>query len=675
MSNQNSLPRNVGPINNDTQVAEFKRQHRCQLLPYLMSILEDGFKTIKNYGCTDHQRDLVTLKRRYESQGLGFIQVTLPALFSGLMGYLENGVSYYPEFKIQKGTSHPRFLRKLFVMIYDHETEKQDKARVIQVIYQLCAAFSKLEGPYPTAVLRKELADFVDVDRSLLGCAFNAPDIRFITQHATTIISQLFKDYKGFDGHELPSPGSGATNTKVEKDLRYRPEFLYNQLNDAYDHDIWFNTTYQYIFGGTAVDYAANLLSEKQYAEYPTSRFKFINKKLGKPRGICIEENETQFFQQGLRKMLYHWIENHPKTAGKINFTNQSINRELALRSSSNRTMATIDMSSASDRIDRELVLSLFKHTDLFEKLEAVSTKMMQLPTGLGQNPTLKTQKFAPMGSGVCFPIMGLVHWALITAIIYNSTMPESHRLAAEVYVYGDDIIVPSSCAALVYKILPRYGMKINMEKSYVTSHFRESCGCHAIYGYDITPAFFKKVTLTTSRSSNSELLVSLISKEQRLRENRFYVTADYVRKQVHQLFGVMPEVHEASCILGWKTKDPVSKQQLMPYCHGVRSANEDPQQRLYKFRVVVSTESVLPPLQDDRGYFRKQVMLTRDSRDVKGDPEDLRVFWSWIPEPALSCDLSNFSSHLTRHTTEYVPSGRVRQMLNFRRGVITMTM
>ena len=126
---------------------------------------------------------------------------------------------------------------------------------------------------------------------------------------------------------------------------------------------------------------------------------------------------------------------------------------------------------------------------------------MIQLPVGLGQHPTLKAQKFAPMGSGVCFPVMGLVHWALITALVFNSTMPKAHELSTQVYVYGDDIIVPSECAQLVYKYLPRFGMKINKDKSFVASHFRESCGCHAYKGFDITPAFFKKVILKDSQA------------------------------------------------------------------------------------------------------------------------------------------------------------------------------
>jgi hypothetical protein len=675
MQTQNSLRRNAETLKDDAKVQEFRTAHKAVLLPYLQCILLDGFKTIKEYGYTDFTLDSRSLEKRFNSQGMGFIQTSLPNLFNGLTTHLETGVSSYPEFKLQKGTSHPRFLRKLFVLIFNAHTATEIQAQAFRVIYQLCAAFSKLEGPYPTSVLRKELANFVEVDAKLGKCCFNTPDLQPIFRHARSCITQIFNNYTGFDEHELPCPGSGATNVPVGKDLRYRPHFLYKQLHEVYDHDIWFNTFYQYLFGGEAVDYAARLLELMDFAEYPTSRFKFIQKKLGKPRGICIEENEAQIFQQGLRRFLYWCIESHAITSGKVNFTNQETNRMLALLSSLDRTYATIDMSEASDRVDRELVLALFLFTNLFDKLNAVSTKFIQLPTGLGQNPTMKVHKFAPMGSGVCFPIEGIVFWALIQGIIHTSTIPDSAELCKEVYVYGDDIIVPSCVAELVMTTLPRFGMKINKEKSFVNSYFRESCGCHAYKGIDITPTFFKKAIINSSKPSDSTLLISLISKEQRLTSSGFHVTAEYLRSKVHDLFGLIPIVHEDSCLVGWKTTEAVPVETLMPFCKGVKRLERDPQQKLYKFRIKVADIQPLPDLQDDRGYWRKQTMLTRDSRVVSGEPEDTRILWSWVPEPALSSDPEKIGSLLTQKSEqcEPIPDGRMMCILNHHRGVIMM--
>jgi hypothetical protein len=278
------------------------------------------------------------------------------------------------------------------------------------------------------------------------------------------------------------------------------------------------------------------------------------------------------------------------------------------------------------------------------------------------------------MGSGVCFPIEGIVFWALIQGIIHTSTMLDSAELCKEVYVYGDDIIVPSCVAELVMNTLPKFGMKINKEKSFVNSYFRESCGCHAYKGIDITPTFFKKAIINDSQPSDSTLLISLISKEQRLTSSGFHETARYLRSQTHVLFGEIPLVHEDSCIVGWKTDKAVPVESLMPYCKGVRRLENDPQQKLFKFRIKVAKLEPLPDLLDDRGYWRKQTMLTRDSRVVNGEPEDTRILWSWIPEPALSSDPHKMGSHLTqRGTRECKPDGRMMTIINHHRGVLMM--
>jgi len=671
---QNSLRHIAATTKQDALVKKFNDDTLPSILPILKCILLDGYNLLKNYGFTDYTRDLVSLEKRFNNQGVGFIQKSLPNLFNNLLRYLETGVSLYPEFALQKGTKHPRFLRRLFEVIYDCDSSDKDQALAMQIMYQLTAAFKKLEGPYSTKVLRDSLADFVSVDEDLAKCNITTGAAGIIMKHAQAVITQLFSSYDPDDGQmERPSPGSGATATALEKNLRFRPRVLYEQLDDVYDHDVWFNTAYQYLFGGTAVDYGTALRSDSKVTQFPRSRFKYINKKLGTPRGICIEENETQCFQQGLRKPIYAFVEASPRTSGKVNFTDQSVNRDLALESSRTRSKATIDMKEASDRVWREVVFTLFLYTPILDKLSAVSTRMIELPDGLGQRKYMFANKYAPMGSGVCFPVMSLTHWALIQGIIASSQMPDSSRLCREVYVYGDDIIVPSQCAELVYKYLPLFGMKINEEKSYVNSYFRESCGCHAYKGYDITPAFIKKIISRSTKSSDSCTLMSLISKEHRLKSNMFVETAKYLRTSCHKLYGDLPNVNHGSPLVGWKSDHHVTKAQLMPYCKGVKTEKDDSQQLLYKFRLHKVASEELPCLEDDRAYFRKSTMITEESRFISGDPKDARVYWGWVPEPCLADDRRKIAQFITRRTEESVPTSRLRILINHSKGVITL--
>jgi hypothetical protein len=139
-------------------------------------------------------------------------------------------------------------------------------------------------------------------------------------------------------------------------------------------------------------------------------------------------------------------MENHVETRGHINFRDQSINGELALRSSKDKFYATIDMKAASDRVSRDLVSYLVQdNRELHDAIMALSVEVIELPDEIGFVEQFPCAKYAPMGSALCFPIMSLVHYSLCRAIIRQSQASLSD--SKDVYVYGDDIIVPSHCA------------------------------------------------------------------------------------------------------------------------------------------------------------------------------------------------------------------------------------
>jgi hypothetical protein len=564
------------------------------------------------------------------------VTVALPSLHDNLLSYLETGKSVYPGFRSKPGTKHPAFLQGLLVPIYAN-TDDELTVTAFKLVYQLCAAFKKLEGPYTQKVLRKQLADFVAVDESLVKINLHSPPLAAISATARQIITSIFKNISKEDLEYgiYPRPGSGATNSKVEKNMRYEPHVLYHSLHETFDYDLWFATFYQYMFGDDARDLADNLTKVGKVSDQPISRWKSIPKKAEKPRGICIEENEAQFFQQGVRGFMYDLLERHPETSGHVLFTDQTVNQNLALESSLTKELSTLDFSEASDRVWRDLVLYLFMNTALFEFLSACSTRIIELPKGLGQRRYLLANKFAPMGSGVCFPVMGLVHYALIKAIILNSSIPNKHKLCKEIYVYGDDVIIPTTCVQAVYDYLPLYGMKVNTEKSFRNSHFRESCGCHALLGHDITPVYFKYIITKTSRSTNTTLLLSLISKEFGLRNRGYEHTASFIRRESTKLFGPLPTVWHESGLLGWKT-DSKRMSGLIPFVFKEKCHKDDPQQRLFRCRVVESIHDRLDDLPEHQAYLRKQVMLTRNSRSVNGNVNDQVVRWRWVPEPAF---------------------------------------
>jgi hypothetical protein len=200
---------------------------------------------------------------------------------------------------------------------------------------------------------------------------------------------------------------------------------------------------------------------------------------------------------------------------------------------------------------------------------------------------------------------MGIVHYALIMGILACSSS-NNVTSYSQVYVYGDDIVIPSHNFELVCTYLARFGMILNTEKSYSESYFRESCGCHAYKGFDVTPAFFQKVNLHTSSPADSTLLLSLLSKYDILRKKKFYSTAAYLRQSIITTFGNLPDVHYDSPMLGFPSERRALMKDLRPFIYGVRRHKEDPQQVLYKVRHVRPREVSHDPVHEHDAYLRR---------------------------------------------------------------------
>jgi hypothetical protein len=64
--------------------------------------------------------------------------------------------------------------------------------------------------------------------------------------------------------------------------------------------------------------------------------------------------------------------------------------------------------------------------------------------------------------------------------------------LRGEVAVFGDDIIVPSDSRELLFEALEVLHFKVNVQKSFWTGMFRESCGIDAFAGINVTPVYWK---------------------------------------------------------------------------------------------------------------------------------------------------------------------------------------
>lgn len=479
--------------------------------------------------------------RRVQKEGLGFVTKTLPKVGKAFDASLRDGRIHPMPVKTDRRGSLPLFLKGLINLVFEKDGTLLDKPDVLAIRYirQICFMFYKLEGDYPKSLVNECIENFVTVDAELHHCSKVSPEITSILYEASQIIGGIFRDFDCRD--IIPRPGPGQTADKRALEKRYEPGVLYNTLHQVYPY-------YHYFYNGishlrdSVHSYRALPRKQDGYSVLAT-----VPKDSRGPRIICMEPSEYMWLQQGLgRKMMEH-IENQTLTRGHVNFTDQTINGGLALCSSSSGDHATLDMKEASDRISKDMIDYLFMEVpDLRDRLLALSTKETKLPNG----EFVKTNKFAPMGSALCFPVMSVVHFALALSCMKHESPERSHKaLAKDLYVFGDDIICHSKYVQTLFENFPIYGLKFNQDKSFFKGKFRESCGVDAYDGVNVSPQRIKSIRFL-SKSGTS--LVKHLAYYHGLKRRGMSNLALVWRRQIEYFYGDLPYVTRSSGVPGW---------------------------------------------------------------------------------------------------------------------------
>lgn len=263
----------------------------------------------------------------------------------------------------------------------------------------------------------------------------------------------------------------------------------------------------------------------------PPSRLLAVPKTQKGPRLIAAEPICYQWCQQAIWDYLSQRV-SASSLRDSVSFDTQERNRKLALRASHDRSHWTIDLSSASDRVSSWHVERLFRRNfSLLEALHATRTRWIENSIG-GRNPRFhKLRKFSTMGSACTFPVQSLLFACVaIGTILYSRgvvpTTRSIRKVAREVRVFGDDIIVPSDSGSACVESLVLLGFRVNAAKTFGSGSFRESCGMDAYKGQEVTPTYFR----TTPRRSSPESIVSCIDTHNNLVRGGWLKTAAYLR-------------------------------------------------------------------------------------------------------------------------------------------------
>lgn len=210
----------------------------------------------------------------------------------------------------------------------------------------------------------------------------------------------------------------------------------------------------------------------------PGNRIVTVPKNYKVDRTIAIEPCMNMYIQKGIGALMRKRLH----LAG-CNLDDQTRNQRLAQVGSLCGSLATIDLSMASDTISRELV-NLLLPPDWVSAIEQSRSPFGVLPSG----EKIFYQKISSMGNGFTFELESMIFYALALAYCHTHGIEVSR-----VSVYGDDIILPSEAADGFSGLLRDAGFTVNTKKSYWRGPFRESCGKHYFNGYEITPFYVRR--------------------------------------------------------------------------------------------------------------------------------------------------------------------------------------
>lgn len=480
-------------------------------------------------------RDVENLTRYCQSRGLGFFTFDLPNLDSILLNGLETG-RLLPEGPLSRvvssKTNVPRFFSGLWLRVFDNSGCLKQDADVdaIRFLRQVATFAKRISVDCTPSRISSVVEEYHDIDEALrpptlswsaddldapgiggyLSLADYPPSLPLFPngkrecgdllrrcQRVADIIIGQFSFYEPslyseeqFDrtGKSGFRHGPGAVSDRKGTVNKYNFPRWSDKLERWFPYSLCGRTA------GAEGDHPSN-------HEMP-SRLIAVPKTAKGPRLIASEPTEHQWCQQLTRHFM---VEELRRIFGSsfICFSRQELSQDLVLRASKDARLATVDLSSASDRLSCWVVERVFrKGPSILHALHASRTRYIREDI-LAAPSFLKMKKFASQGTAVTFPVQSLVFLCLALGVSidkpsYRIEMSDIWKMRHQVRVFGDDIIIPTHAYDSLVQVMDSLELKVNDSKSFYRGRFRESCGLDAFGGINITPVKITHINATT---------------------------------------------------------------------------------------------------------------------------------------------------------------------------------
>jgi hypothetical protein len=558
--------------------------------------------------CNVDLRDLLRLTKESE---LSFFNVDLPAFGSAILSCLESGSLPLVELT--------PYFRPLLSLVYEDPL-------ALECLRQLTDVFKRLEVPYDPQQVQQTYAKVKAVDEAI-GAEHDYPED--VLSCSRELLKDVLKDFIVLlQNVGVPKHGPGAVFERLKPHQKWRrPLTLTPEVFHLFGPDHCLSEFNHY---------------PVEFRDHFTSRYTIVPKDARGPRTIAIEPFSLMFYQQEVMGVLYKMMGSHPLLKWNANANTQENNKSVVREASLRRHLATIDLSEASDRVSLRLVKALFPEP-LLTYLIALRSTYANL-----QGELIKLNKFAPMGSALCFPVETLAFWAISAGSIAvkqkRLNLGTVKNASRKVVVFGDDIIVPSDYYTCVSQALEDFQLKVNSAKSFVSSFFRESCGEDYYKGHRVTPVRLKRC-LGRDMHVNLDIIVSFSNQ---LYLNGWWRSAQKLREFVDDEFSFHIRVvnqadvtNEIAYISLWQESHPFPSEVWNPYYQVVMGKTLVRSPKSYTprgyekdgvefLRSLIAMESSFDPGEKKRGDPSERSRLT------KYPSRGFEVKEVWLPRYAI---------------------------------------
>jgi hypothetical protein len=424
----------------------------------------------------------------------------------------------------------------------------EPSVEAIYAIRQLTLIFSKILLPCTPERERKAFDDYVQCDRELNeGIPATEKDLSDFARLGSLLFGPIFSkiDRKIFQGEIIPKHGPGATAEKLTSNGKYLNRYWPARLESVFHVGDFLYPNHRHID-----DELEGVEFPEPGAEIPC-RVISVPKTQSAPRIIAIEPTALQYVQQGILEAITESI-NQDFLVDMIGTEFQEPNQLLAQQGSLTGTLATLDLSEASDRVHSQLVRELLhRHPLAKEAVFACRSERASVP-GHGVIPL---SKFASMGSALCFPFEAMVFLTIIFLSIEHelghrfTNRSEIKSYVGKVRVYGDDIVIPVEYVHTVSHFLSHFGAKVNGRKSFWTGRFRESCGKEYYSGQDVS--IVKVRNLFPSSRQHVAETISAVSLRNQFYQHGCWETVKWLDSKLGRILNFFPKVEPSSSALG----------------------------------------------------------------------------------------------------------------------------